>query len=77
MTIDQTNLENLKTLLNDREMTKDEKQRMKVAFAEGYLAGNGRKAPGRTFRWLKVLQQVVLIGITFVVLISIMGVYNP
>ncbi|XP_043279017.1 ATP-dependent zinc metalloprotease YME1L [Venturia canescens] len=76
MTIDQTNLENFKTLLNDHDMTKDEKQRMKVAFAEGYLAGNGRKVPGRTVRWLKILQQVVMIGITFIVLISVMASTN-
>lgn len=76
MTLEQVNHENLKTLLNDRDMTNDEKTRTKVAFAEGYLAGNGRKAPGRTVRWLKILQQVVMTGIACVLLISIMGVYK-
>ena len=76
VTVEQTTLQTFKKLLDEKEMTNDEKQRMKVAFAEGYLIGNGRKEPGRTFRWLKIVQQMAMTGIFFAVLFSIMGVYE-
>jgi hypothetical protein len=46
---------------------------MKVAFAEGYLAGSGQKAPGRTMKWLKVIQQLLTIVIFLAIFVSFMG----
>ncbi|XP_015597301.1 ATP-dependent zinc metalloprotease YME1 homolog isoform X1 [Cephus cinctus] len=66
-------VEKLRTLLSDHEMSTDEQQRVKVAFAEGYMAGHGKKTPDRTLKWLKVVQHVVMIGIFLTVFISFMA----
>jgi hypothetical protein len=54
-------------------MSTEEQHRVKVAFAEGYLAGSGQKAPGRTMKWLKVIQQLLTIVIFLVIFVSFMG----
>lgn len=54
-------------------LTPEERQRVKVAFAEGYIAGNGIKTPGRTLTWLKIIQQTLMITIVLAIFISIMG----
>jgi hypothetical protein len=46
---------------------------MKVAFAEGYLAGSGQRTPGRTMRWLKIIQQLLTIVIFLAIFLSFMG----
>lgn len=69
-------MENLRNILNDTNLSIDDKKRVKVAFAEGYIAGHDRKAPGRGFKWLRLIQQVTMTAVAFVVLMSIMGVYK-
>lgn len=53
-------------------MTEAEKQRMKVAFAEGYLLGNNPKA-GKATRYFKVVQQVLTIAIFLAIVVSLMA----
>jgi uncharacterized protein (DUF486 family) len=60
-------------LITDETLSKEEQQRMKVAFAEGYLAGSGQRTPGRTMRWLKIIQQLLTIVIFLAIFISFMG----
>ncbi|XP_015110977.1 ATP-dependent zinc metalloprotease YME1L1 isoform X2 [Diachasma alloeum] len=74
--IDGTDLENLKNILNDTDLPLDDKQRVKIAFAEGYVAGNERKSPDRKFKWLKTIQQVVMTAVGLLILGSIMGTYK-
>ncbi|XP_011305303.1 ATP-dependent zinc metalloprotease YME1L1 isoform X3 [Fopius arisanus] len=74
--IDGTDLENLKNILNDTDLAPDEKQRVKIAFAEGYVAGNERKSPDRKFKWLKLIQQVVMTAVGLFILGSIMASTN-
>lgn len=69
-------VEKLRSLLNEGEMSTGEQQRIKVAFAEGYLAGHGHNYPVRTKKWYKVIQQVVMFGLFLGVLISLFGVYK-
>lgn len=68
---DQT--EKLKVLMLDPNMSQDEQQRIKIAFAEGYLAADGHKVPGRTMKWLKVIQQLLTIVIFLAIFISFMA----
>lgn len=63
-------VEKLRSLLNEGQMSTGEQQRVKVAFAEGYLAGHGQNYPVRTKKWYKVIQQIVMFGIFVGVLIS-------
>jgi hypothetical protein len=60
-------------LITDEAMSAEEQQRVKVAFAEGYLAGSGQKAPGRTMKWLKIIQQLLTIVIFLAIFVSFMG----
>jgi uncharacterized protein (DUF486 family) len=60
-------------LITDETLSIEEQQRMKVAFAEGYLAGSGQKTPGRTMKWLKIIQQLLTIVIFLAIFMSFMG----
>jgi hypothetical protein len=60
-------------LITDEAISAEEQQRVKVAFAEGYLAGSGQKAPGRTMKWLKIIQQLLTIVIFLAIFVSFMG----
>jgi hypothetical protein len=51
----------------------EEQQKMKVAFAEGYIAGNGQRTPGRTMKWLKMIQQMLTIVLFLAIFVSLMG----
>jgi hypothetical protein len=57
------------------ELPADEANKVKVAFAEGYIAANPSQAPGttRTYRWLRTLQQVLAIAVFTAILASLMG----
>jgi hypothetical protein len=60
-------------LIADETLSVEEQQRVKVAFAEGYVAGSGQKTPGRTLKWLKIIQQLLTIVIFLALFISFMG----
>jgi integral membrane sensor domain MASE1 len=52
--------------------------KMKIAFAEGYMSGNtgGAGAGGeksRSYRWLRTLQQILAIAVFTAILASLMG----
>lgn len=66
--------ERLKSILatEDPNMTEAEKQRMKVAFAEGYLLGNNPKT-SKAAKYFKVVQQVLTIAIFLAIVISLMA----
>ena len=57
------------------ELPPDEASKIKVAFAEGYIAANPTNAPPttRTYRWLRTLQQVLAIAVFTAILASLMG----
>lgn len=63
-----------KQMLSQEEpnMTEAEKQRVKLAFAEGYLLGNNPKA-GKAARYFKVVQQVLTIAIFLAIVVSLMA----
>jgi ATP-dependent metalloprotease len=56
----------------------DEASKMKVAFAEGYIAANPVAGPTqtRTYRWLRTLQQVLAIAVFTAILASLMGSFG-
>lgn len=66
--------ERLKTMLasDDVNITEAERQRMKIAFAEGYLLGNNPKA-GKAAKYFKIVQQVLTIAIFLAIVISLMA----
>ncbi|XP_015515862.1 ATP-dependent zinc metalloprotease YME1L [Neodiprion lecontei] len=59
-TTELSQVDNLRTLLTDTQLSTSEQQRIKVAFVEGYLAGHLPIHPTRTKRWLKVIQYLAL-----------------
>lgn len=68
--------EQLKKLLasDDSTVTENEKQRLKIAFAEGYLAGNsGGAKTGKASKYFKVAQQVLTIAIFLAIVVSLMA----
>lgn len=71
------NNERLKQMLSpdDQTIPAAEKQRIKLAFAEGYLLGNSPNAGGRSksMRYLKVAQQVLTIIIFLAIVVSLMA----
>jgi len=65
--------EKIKVLITDETLSAEEQQRVKVAFAEGYVAGSGQRTPGRTLKWLKIIQQLLTIVIFLALFISFMA----
>lgn len=68
------NNERLKNVLTteDPNVTDAEKQRIKIAFAEGYLLGNNPKV-GKAARYFKVVQQVLTVAIFLAIVVSLMA----
>lgn len=68
-----------KLLSNDVDLTDDQKKNMKIAFAEGYLAAshpdNVHKS-GRAFKYLKLLQQVLMIALFIGIFMSLFSSTN-
>lgn len=70
------NVEKLKSMLdnNDNSLTENEKKRIKIAFAEGYLLGNnGNTKMGRTQKYFKVFSQVITVFIFLAIIISLLA----
>lgn len=71
-----TDAEQLKKILSSQEsgLTEGEKQRIKIAFAEGYLLGNssGGKS-GKASKYFRVVQQVLTIAIFLAIVVSLMA----
>nr|CAH7744737.1 unnamed protein product [Callosobruchus chinensis] len=69
------NTEKLKQMLTaDDSLNETEKQRMKIAFAEGYLLGNnaGSKT-GKTTKYFKVFTQVLTVFVFLAIVVSLMA----
>lgn len=71
---EQAGTDRLKQMLSTDEssMTEAEKQRIKIAFAEGYLLGGNPKS-GKAARYFKAMQQVLTIGIFLAIVVSLMA----
>lgn len=70
------NSDRLKQILTAEEVniSDGEKQRIKVAFAEGYLIGNTTTTnQGKTAKYLKIIQQVLTIVIFLAIVVSLMA----
>uniref|UniRef100_A0A336MV38 CSON005758 protein n=1 Tax=Culicoides sonorensis TaxID=179676 RepID=A0A336MV38_CULSO len=68
-----------KILANDADLTEEQKKKVKIAFAEGYLAAshpdNVHKS-GRAFKYLKLLQQVLMIALFIGIFMSLFSSTN-
>ncbi|XP_072391007.1 ATP-dependent zinc metalloprotease YME1L [Diabrotica undecimpunctata] len=67
--------ENLKHMLTSEDgVNESEKQRLKVAFAEGYLMGNNATPkPGKSTRYLKVATQILTVFIFLAIIFSLIA----
>lgn len=68
--------EQLKKLLttDDPSVTETDRQRIKIAFAEGYLLGNNNAGKsGKASRYFRVMQQVLTIAIFLAIVVSLMA----
>lgn len=78
------NLENesLMKLLSQTDvnnLTPEQKQQLKIAFAEGYLAANhpdNAKKDGRAMKYLKVFQQLLVIAVFIGIFVSLFASNN-
>jgi len=66
----------LKQLFGDEKTTPEELQRMKVAFAEGYLAGQNQKSMTKSAKWLKIVQQLLTVLLFLSIFVSLMASAN-
>ncbi|KAL5237268.1 hypothetical protein ACI65C_004678 [Semiaphis heraclei] len=64
----------LKDLLKNENISKEELDRLKISFAEGYLVAKDQKGnTTKPFKWWKVIQSTLIIGLLISSLISIFG----
>lgn len=72
--LNSTNMEKLKKMLgNEESLTDSEKQRVKVAFAEGYLLGNNSNKGSKTQKYFKLFSQTITVIIFLAIIISLMA----
>ncbi|CRK98631.1 CLUMA_CG012098, isoform A [Clunio marinus] len=75
-----TQNESLTRLLNDTEnLSVEQKQQLKIAFAEGYLAANhpdNAQKSGRAMKFLKVFQQLLIIIVFMGIFVSLFASNN-
>jgi len=62
-------------LLNKENLTKEELNRLKISFAEGYLVARDQKG-SKSQKWWKLLQSSIIIGLSLATLISLFGNVN-
>ncbi|KAK9883951.1 hypothetical protein WA026_004889 [Henosepilachna vigintioctopunctata] len=69
------NNERLNNILSTegQNMTDKEKERLKIAFAEGYLLGNNPNKSGKAAKYFKIIQQLLTVAIFFAIIISLMA----
>nr|CAD7456914.1 unnamed protein product [Timema tahoe] len=67
-------VEKLKSLITD--VTPEEQEKVKLAFAEGYLAGSGNKGSGKAMRYFKIFQNVLTTFIFMAILVSLLASSN-
>ena len=60
-------------LLSSEQLSSEEQSRVKVAFAEGYLAADTQKKTSKTAKALKLFQNVLITVALIAILISIFG----
>jgi len=63
----------LKGLLSESNLQPEEQSRMKVAFAEGYLAADPKKNESKAFRALKFTSNLLAVVVAIAVLFTLMG----
>ena len=69
------NLSTFTVLLSDENVSIEEQGRLKVAFAEGYLAADPQKNPSKASKTLKLIQSVLAIIVFIAILFSLMGIH--
>ncbi|XP_040355096.1 ATP-dependent zinc metalloprotease YME1L isoform X4 [Ixodes scapularis] len=65
--------EKLKSLLTDENLTSEEQQRLRVAFAEGYLASDPKTRPNTKLRIFNIFRDLLGIILILAILFSFMG----
>lgn len=60
------------------DLPQNDADKLKIAFAEGYMSGtggggSGQGEKGRAYRWLRTLQQILAIAVFTAILASLMG----
>jgi hypothetical protein len=55
----------------------EEQQRVKLAFAEGFLAGHTQKTQTKSGKWLRIVQQLLTIILFVSIVVSLMGKHQP
>ncbi|KAM7315300.1 ATP-dependent zinc metalloprotease YME1L isoform X4, partial [Ixodes scapularis] len=64
--------EKLKSLLTDENLTSEEQQRLRVAFAEGYLASDPKTRPNTKLRIFNIFRDLLGIILILAILFSFM-----
>lgn len=59
-------------LLNKENLTKEELDRLKISFAEGYLVARDQKGT-KSQKWWKIFQSSIIVGLSIATLVSLFG----
>lgn len=60
-------------LLKKENLNKEELDRLKISFAEGYLVAREQKGGTKSHKWWKIIQSSVIIGLSLATLVSLFG----
>lgn len=54
-------------------LDKEELDRLKISFAEGYLVARDQKGTTKTHKWWKIIQSSIIVGLSLATLVSLFG----
>jgi hypothetical protein len=60
-------------LLKKENLNKEELDRLKISFAEGYLVAREQKGNTKPHKWWKIIQSSFIIGLSLATLVSLFG----
>lgn len=60
-------------MLKKGQLSNEEIDRLKISFAEGYLVARDQKMNTKSQKWWKIIQSVVIVGLSLATLVSLFG----
>lgn len=60
-------------MLKDESLNKEELDRLKISFAEGYLVARDHKGTTKSQKWWKIIQSSIIVGLSLATLVSLFG----
>lgn len=60
-------------MLRKEDLSKEELDRLKVSFAEGYIVARVQNVTTKSQKWWKIIQSAIIVGLSLATIVSLFG----